>query len=127
VFIANKSPFFYYNWGVEKIQFLYIDECPNSEEAWNELVSVLHNLNVHCEIEKILINDDLEADFYSFQGSPSIKVDGHDLWEVKSDEYHLGCRVYPTKFGLRGRPELVELTNRLRSFTDKTENLETYK
>lgn len=99
---------------MNKIQFLYISECPHSETAWKLLNESLLILGIQVSPERIEIHDDLEADHYSFQGSPSIKVDGVDLWEQKRDEYHMGCRVYPTPAGLIGHPTREMLVARLR-------------
>jgi hypothetical protein len=48
----------------------------------------------------------------SFPGSPTIRVDGHDLFPQGSGErevWGLGCRVYATPEGVKGAPtaELV--------------------
>jgi hypothetical protein len=99
---------------VEKIQFLYIEDCPNAETAWKNLKESLILLKINIQPERILIDDDLDADHYSFQGSPSIKVDGVDLWEQKSDEYHMGCRVFPVANGLAGSPTKNMLIERIR-------------
>jgi hypothetical protein len=105
---------------VNKIQFLYIQECPHSEITWSLLAQSLETLGIQINVERIEIHDDLEADHYSFQGSPSIKVDGVDLWEQKRDEYHMGCRVYPTPSGLIGHPTLEMLVERLRTIQSNT-------
>ena len=100
---------------MNKIQFLYIQECPHSETTWRLLTQSLDTLGIQIEVERIEIHDDLEADHYCFQGSPSIKVDGVDLWEQKRDEYHMGYRAYTTPVGLIGHPTLEMLVERLRT------------
>ncbi|KAF0109881.1 MAG: putative alkylmercury lyase [Chloroflexi bacterium] len=104
---------------MEKIQLLFIDGCPNFMTASRNLEASLRLLEIDIKPEQIIINDDIEADHYSFQGSPSIKVDGVDLWEKKADEYHIGCRVYPTPEGLKGSPTVEMLVERLRSILNK--------
>ena len=99
---------------MEKIQLLYIEECPNSAQALDNLEQALRILKIEIKPDQIMIHDDLEADHYSFQGSPSIKVDGVDLWERKAEEYHIGCRVYPTPSGLSGCPTVTMLVERLK-------------
>jgi hypothetical protein len=98
---------------VEKIQFLYMENCPNTEQVWNDLLDCLFKLGITIKPERIIIHDDLEADHYSFQGSPSIKVDGRDLWKQDQKEFHLGYRSYSTPDGLRDRPSLEMLTDQL--------------
>jgi hypothetical protein len=99
---------------VEKIQLLSIEDCPNSAQALDNLQQALSSLKIYINPDQIVIHDDLEADHYSFQGSPSIKVDGVDLWERKTEEYHMGCRVYPTPSGLSGCPTVLMLVDRFK-------------
>jgi hypothetical protein len=42
-------------------------------------------------------------------GSPSIRVNGEDLFPVDHENYALGCRVYQTPDGLRGWPTVEML------------------
>jgi len=99
---------------VEKIQLLSIEDCPNSAQVLYNLHQALSILKIDIKPDQIMIHDDLEADHYSFQGSPSIKVDGVDLWERKAEEYHMGCRVYPTPSGLSGCPPVSMLVERIK-------------
>jgi len=112
--LFRKVHFFYYNRAVIKIQFLTIEGCPNSQTAWKNLQQSLDILQIEIVPERILIHDDLEAEHYSFQGSPSIKVDGIDLWEQKRDEYHMGYRAYFAQEELIGCPTIDMLVERLR-------------
>jgi hypothetical protein len=99
---------------VDKIQFLYIEDCPNTEQVWNDLLNCLNQLGIILQPERIIIHDDLEAEFHSFQGSPSIKVDGVDLWKREQTEFHMGYRSYSTPHGLSDRPTLAMLTDQLK-------------
>ncbi|HCS38312.1 MAG TPA: hypothetical protein DIW44_01845 [Anaerolineaceae bacterium] len=109
----QKSTFFYYNRPVEKIQFFCIEECPSTEQAWNDLLDCLNKLGITIQPERIVIHDDLEAEFHTFQGSPSIKVDGVDLWKREQAEFHMGYRSYTTPGGLSDRPTIEMLTDQL--------------
>lgn len=100
---------------MKKIQILTIEGCPNSETAWKNLKQSLDILQIEIEPERILIHDDLEAEYHSFQGSPSIKVDGVDLWEQKRNEYHMGIRAYFAQEELINCPTTDMLVERLRS------------
>ncbi len=90
-----------------------MEGCPNTEQTWNDLLGCLHQMGVTIQPERIVIHDDLEADHYSFQGSPSIKVDGVDLWEQKAEEFHMGYRSYITPDGICDRPSTEMLTEQL--------------
>lgn len=96
-----------------KIQFLYFEGCPNSKPTFQNLSLALQKLNLKPEIERVVIEDDLQAEQYSFQGSPSIKLNGIDLWEEIRLEYHMGCRVYKTPTGLAGSPTVEMILKRL--------------
>lgn len=95
------------------IQLLYFDGCPSWQAALENLHKALAAMDWKPEIELILIQDDAQAAQYTFQGSPSLKYNGRDLWEQKLDEYHIGCRVYPTPNELRGVPTVEMLEERL--------------
>jgi hypothetical protein len=45
-----------------------------------------------------------DAERQRFVGSPTIRVEGADLFPMQYSEYNLGCRVYFTPEGLRGWP-----------------------
>lgn len=115
--LSKKSAFFFYNRAVEKIQFLVLENCPDGEPAWNNLLECLNKLNLHIQPEWIIIHDDLEADFHSFQGCPSIKVDGKDLWPVERSEYHMGHRAYVTAQGTKKYPSVEMLIERMSEIT----------
>lgn len=93
----------------------YIENCPYIEITWQTLLQCLVELGITVQPERILVHDDLETDHYSFQGSPSVKVDGVDLWEEKKDAYHLGIRVYSTPAGLSGSPTKEMIMDKLRN------------
>jgi hypothetical protein len=99
---------------MQNIQFLYIEGCPNSDIAWSNLSIALKTLGIDTIPGKILIEDDLLADHYSFQGSPSIKINGVDLWASNQTEFHMGCRVYPTTEGFKGYPSIPMLIQQIK-------------
>lgn len=98
---------------METIQFLYFEGCPSWHSAWKNLDTALKQLNWKIKPEKIEIENDSQAQEYSFLGSPSIKYNGVDLWQETRGEYHMGCRVYQTSEGLRGAPTVEMLMDRL--------------
>jgi hypothetical protein len=96
------------------IQLLYFDSCPSWETALRNLkeASVLEGLD--WPIELIEIRDDDAAAAWRFQGSPSILVDGQDLWSEARQAYYMSCRMYRTPEGMRGWPTVEMLRARLR-------------
>ncbi len=60
-------------------------------------------LNAH--IEMVRVETDEEALRLGFPGSPTIRVDGRDLFPTGEQvEGALGCRIYATPEGLAGAP-----------------------
>ena len=49
-----------------------------------------------------------------FLGSPSIRVNGVELWTEERDAFALSCRVYPTSEGMKGWPTVGMLREKLR-------------
>ena len=88
-----------------KIEVLYFDGCPTYRVAENRLRQVLAEEGIEAEIELVAVNTDEEARKLRFPGSPTIRVDGRDLFPApERGEWRLGCRVYATPEGLRGSP-----------------------
>ena len=66
---------------------------------------VLEEKGVDAEVELVGINTAEEARELRFPGSPTIRVDGEDLFPVpERAEYALGCRIYASPEGLGDRP-----------------------
>jgi hypothetical protein len=88
-----------------KVEVLYFDGCPTYETAAKTLRSVLAEEGVEAEVQLIAVNTDEEARRLRFPGSPTIRVDGRELFPVpEREDWRLGCRVYATPEGLRGSP-----------------------
>ena len=98
-----------------KLEVLYFDGCPTYVAATRTLREVLSELGVEAEVEMVAANTDEEAKRLRFPGSPTIRVDGRDLFPVKErEEWLLGCRVYATPEGLRGSPTTEMVREALR-------------
>src|SRR5215210_7550446 len=88
-----------------KVEVLYFDGCPTYETATKTLRAVLVQEGVEAEVQLVAVNTDEEARRLRFPGSPTIRVDGEDLFPVAEREnWRLGCRIYATPQGLRGSP-----------------------
>ncbi len=88
-----------------KVEVLYFDGCPTYEAATKTLRAVLAEEGVEAEVELVAVNTDEEAQRLRFPGSPTIRVDGRDLFPAgEREDWRLGCRVYATPEGLRGSP-----------------------
>jgi hypothetical protein len=88
-----------------RVEVLYFDRCPTYETATKTLRAVLAEVGVDAEIDLIAVNSDEEAQRLRFTGSPTIRVDGRDLFPaLEREDWRLGCRVYATPEGLKGSP-----------------------
>jgi len=96
-----------------KIQLLYFDDCPSWQTA-------LQNLKAACELEglawpiELVEVRDEDAAPLRFLGSPSLVVDGEDLWPEPRQAYYMSCRMHGTPEGMRGWPTVDMLRVRLR-------------
>ena len=88
------------------VELLYFDGCPNHESLLRGLASMLEQNGVEAEVELRRVDSVEQAERERFLGSPSVRVDGHDV-EPRAedrDDFGLKCRLYPTDDGLRGAP-----------------------
>jgi hypothetical protein len=88
-----------------KIELLYFDGCPTYETAAKTLRAVLAEEGVEDEVALLAVNSDEEAQRMRFPGSPTIRVDGRDLFPApEREDLRPGCRIYATPEGLQGSP-----------------------
>jgi hypothetical protein len=89
--------------GKMRVEVLYFDGCPTYKATEKTLRKVLAEEGMDAEVELVTVNTDEEARRLRFPGSPTIRLDGRDLFPVEErEEWRLGCRVYATQEGLRG-------------------------
>ncbi len=88
-----------------KIEVLYFDGCPTYLEAEQTVREVVAEQGTEATVELVAVNTDEEARRKRFPGSPTIRVDGRDLFPLPDrDVWALGCRTYTTPEGLKGYP-----------------------
>jgi hypothetical protein len=88
-----------------KAEILYFDGCPTYWVEEKTLREVLSAERVEAKVEMVMVNTNEEAEQLRFLGSPTVRVDGEDLFPVPEREgYALGCRTYITPEGFGGSP-----------------------
>ena len=100
-----------------KFQLLHIDGCPNTEVADARLRAALTAVagaeggahKTSCEIERVRLTTGAEAATVPFFGSPTVLLDGVDLFPGAARTAELACRVYVTSAGLEGAPGQSEI------------------
>jgi hypothetical protein len=97
-----------------QVTLLYVDGCPNWQIAETRLRAALDELG-HPEVPvtRRLVAADVEADALGFGGSPSIMVDGRDLFGEVNSPVGLSCRMYRSGEGIAGAPTLDQLIEAL--------------
>lgn len=90
------------------ITLLYFEDCPNWRVA-AERLSVIAAERGDIRLVHHLVETQAEAERTRFHGSPSILVDGVDVFDAPDSAVGLSCRIYPTPDGLKGAPTLDQL------------------
>jgi len=90
------------------ITLLYFDDCPNWKVADERLAAIAAE-RADLTVSRHLVETLEEAERVGFHGSPSILVDGVDVFAEPSTGVGLSCRVYRTPDGLAGAPTVEQL------------------
>ena len=90
------------------ITLLYFDDCPNWRVAEERLAAIAAE-RADLKVTRHLVDTLEEAERVGFHGSPSILVDGVDVFAETGAGVGLSCRVYRTPDGLAGAPTLEQL------------------
>lgn len=90
------------------IALLYFDDCPNWKVADERLAAIAAE-RADLTVTSHLIDTLEEAERVGFHGSPSILVDGVDVFAEPDAGVGLSCRVYRTPDGLTGVPSVAQL------------------
>lgn len=98
-----------------EFEVLHIDQCPNWEEAGGRLRTAL-NMTGHGDtvISFRLLRTPEDAAHVPFAGSPTITLDGEDLFPSDGRTTDLACRIYSTPAGLAGLPTVEQLTRAIK-------------
>lgn len=96
-----------------KIELLHITECPSWGPALRNLKHALIDLELDNEIEVRRVDSGNLGEFPRFQGSPTILVNGIDIFPVDDFDGALSCRVYQTPEGPRGLPTQQQIIERM--------------
>ena len=94
------------------VTLLYFDDCPSWKTA-DERLSVLAGEMPDVAITHQAVETPEEAERFGFRGSPSILVDGVDVFADQDAPIGWSCRVYQTSEGPAGSPTLEELRRAL--------------
>jgi hypothetical protein len=80
-----------------RVELLYWDGDPSYMTARQRLVEVLTEDAFETAIQMIAVNSIEDAEFLSFPGSPTIRIDGQDIYPEGAGEVGLYLREYPAE------------------------------
>lgn len=98
-----------------KIDLLYFSGCPSWKLAYEFLNEIISEKQLAINVDCKLINSNEEAELNYFPGSPTIRVNGNDLFPIEQSDYRLRCRIYITPDGFVGSPSKEMIEERLNS------------
>ena len=85
-----------------RVELLYWDGDPNYMTARQGLVEVLTEDAFETPIQMVAVNSHADAELLDFIGSPTIRIDGEDIWPDGAAEVGLHLRAYPADTDLEG-------------------------
>jgi hypothetical protein len=96
--------------GGVNIEVLHIAGCPSWAATGERLRQALNVTGYgSTEITYRLLESGEDAAEVAFAGSPTILLDGDDMFPGGARTSDLACRVYPTPAGLAGLPTTAQL------------------
>ena len=95
-----------------KVTLLYFDDCPNWVEANSHLEVIAAEVS-GVEIERRIVDTPEVAEELGFRGSPTVLLDGRDLFADDEAPVGLSCRIYETPSGAAGSLTLSQLRTAL--------------
>lgn len=87
---------------------LYFDTCPNWKVAHQRLAAIAAD-KPEVVVTRHHVETVEEAERLGFHGSPSVLVDGVDVFAEPEAGVGLSCRVYRTSGGPAGAPTMAQL------------------
>src|ERR1700678_965607 len=91
-----------------KIEVFYVPNCPNHAIALDRLREILSPEGFEVQVNEVLGSDITMAQALKFPGSPTIRVNGHDV-EPRSEHasaFGLACRLYSDGSGVPSEQNL---------------------
>lgn len=100
-----------------KLDFLYIEGCPNSTKLLAITKEAIKGLENKVILNRILVNSEAKAKKLNFNGSPSLRINDIDL-EGKDliGTAGLSCRYYPN-----GLPSAMKIRQNILTILENNE------
>jgi protein-disulfide isomerase len=91
-----------------KIEVLYVPNCPGHAVALERLREILSAESFQTNVNEVLVQDSAMAQSLRFPGSPTIRVNGHDVepQNGQTTSFGLMCRLYSDRSGAPSQQSL---------------------
>lgn len=89
------------------VTLLYFDGCPHWRVADERLRELQTELGF--TLERKIVDTAEAAMALSFRGSPTVLIDGRDVFATGDEPVGLSCRMYETPDGMAGAPTVDQL------------------
>ena len=89
------------------VTLLYFDDCPSWRTTDERLRGLRDELSF--DLERQLVETPEEAERVGFRGSPTVLVDGRDVFATGDEPVGLACRIHQTPDGPAGSPTTTQL------------------
>jgi hypothetical protein len=88
------------------VELLYFPGCPHHDAARELVEQIAAEAGIDANLRLREVTSVADAERIRFLGSPSVRVNGHDVEPGADDRdtFTLACRVYRTASGLSGTP-----------------------
>jgi hypothetical protein len=93
-----------------ELELLVVPNCPNEAEAITAIQAAALQSGVgEVTVRTTVIDSDEQARAHGFAGSPTFLIDGVDPFAEPGAPIGMTCRIYSTKGGPAGVPDLAQL------------------
>jgi len=99
-----------------KIEVLYVPNCPNHAVALERLREILAGESLEIQLNEVLVSSAEMAHSLKFPGSPTIRINGHDIAAQDGETASFGmmCRLYADGDGAPSHQILRDAIRRAR-------------
>ena len=99
-----------------KIEVLYVPNCPNHAVALERLHEILAGQSLEIQLNEVLVSSAAMAHSLKFPGSPTIRINGHDIAPQGGETASFGlmCRLYANGDGAPSHQILRDAIQRAR-------------
>ena len=97
-----------------RVEILHIEDCANWKETAFRVRTALAVTGHDATSITTALRTHEDAARVAFAGSPTVTVDGDDLFPTDGRTTDLACRIYFTPTGLAGLPTVGQLSEAMR-------------